>query len=103
MSAARGSEAGFLRQLAEAIRHHGGPAYDAQRARSLAEAVWRDLGSRAPDDFPHLVQEGDLRFVCQWDEQPPIMTVMVWDGEMWRDMERLLLPGEPPEREGETR
>ncbi|MFS8641287.1 MAG: hypothetical protein LOD90_10885 [Symbiobacteriaceae bacterium] len=101
MCAASGSQEGFLRQLAEAIRPHGGPAYDERRARALAEAVWRDLGSRAPDDFPHMVQEEDLRFVCQWDEEPPIMTVMLWDGEMWRDMERLVLPTAPPAREGE--
>lgn len=101
MSAASAGQAGFLRRLAEAIRHHGGPAYDDGRAAALAQSVWGELESSGPDDFPHMVQDGDLRFVWQWDEEPPIMTVMLWDGEMWRDMERLALPGGPPAQEGE--
>lgn len=101
MCGSRGSETGFVRQLAEAIRHHGGPGYDDARAAALARSVWGELVRSGPDDFPHMVQDGDLRFVWQWDEAPPIMTVMRWDGEMWRDMERLVLPGGPPAQEGE--
>lgn len=95
MCAASAGEAGFLGRLAEAIRAAGGAAYAGESAAELARTVWAELGGAGPDDFPHLVQYDDLRFVCQWDEQPPLMTVMLWDGEMWRDMARLALPGEP--------
>ncbi|MEW8977669.1 MAG: hypothetical protein AB2385_04615 [Symbiobacterium sp.] len=103
MCAAHVSETGFLQQLAQAIRYAGGAAYEGERALALARTVWAELRDAGPDDFPHMVQHDDLRFVCQWDEQPPLMTVMLWDGEMWRDMARLVLPGEPQAREGGTR
>ena len=101
MFEASAGDAGFLGRLAEAIRFAGGAAYEGERAHSLARDVWAELGGGGSDGFPHMVQYDDLRFVCQWDEQPPIMTVMLWDGEMWRDMERLALPGGPPAQEGE--
>jgi len=101
MCGARAGEAGFVRRLAEAIRHQGGPAFDEERAARLAREVWGEVERSGPDDFPHMIQEGDLRFVWQWDEAPPVMTVMLWDGEMWRDMERLELPGGPPAQEGD--
>jgi hypothetical protein len=85
-------EAEFLRRLEEAIAAVGGSAMGERQARELARSVWGELGHTGPDDFPNLVQKGDLRFVCQWDETPPILTVMLWDGVMWRDVERIALP-----------
>lgn len=95
MCGSRAGEERFLARLAEAIRAARGADYEGERARELARTVWDQLGGAGPDDFPHMAQYDDLRFVIQWDEQPPVMFVMLWDGAMWRDMARLVLPGRP--------
>ena len=83
----------FLQRLGEAVVTAGGEArFSDAEALSLARDVWGELAEMGPDAYPNFVQRDDLRFVCQWDEHPPVLTVMVWDDTMWRDVEHLALP-----------
>lgn len=85
----------FLDQLAEGIIFSGGTArFDPEKARALAGKVLAKLYEIGPFAFPSLLDEDGLRFVYQWDENPPLMTVMLWDDQMWRDMVRVAVPDE---------
>lgn len=84
----------FLAQLADGIIHAGGLARFGDRAHDLAREVWADLKATAPEEaYPGILEREELRFVCQWDEEPPVVTVMLWDDVMWRDVARIVLPG----------
>lgn len=82
----------FLQQLGKAIVTAGGSTrFSEAGALELARDVWAELAAAGPDAYPNFVQRDDLRFVCQWDERPPALTVMVWDDSMWRDVDRIEL------------
>jgi len=90
-----GAKETFLEQLAEGIMFSGGTdRFDAAKAGALAENVLAKLYEVGPFAYPSLLDEEGLRFVYQWDEDPPLMTVMLWDGFMWRDMIRVPVPDE---------
>jgi hypothetical protein len=85
----------FVAELAAGIIVAGGTSrFDEARARDLAERVLKRLQELGPYAFPSLLDEADLRFVYQWDESPPLLTVMLWDEQMWRDMVRMPVPPE---------
>lgn len=83
----------LLQQLTHGIILAGGSArFSTEMAQVMANEVWDELKALGTDAFPCMVQRDDLRFVYQWDEHPPVLTVMLWDEEMWRDMARIELP-----------
>lgn len=85
----------FLEQLTESIIFAGGTArFDRPKARALAEKVLAKLYEIGPFAYPSLLDEDGLRFVYQWDENPPLMTVMLWDERLWQDMARIPVPAE---------
>lgn len=85
----------FLTELTEGIIFAGGTAvFDEIKARALAEKVLEKLRELGPFAYPSLLDQDGLRFVYQWDENPPLMTVMLWDDHMWRDMARVPVPKE---------
>ncbi|HYF91667.1 MAG TPA: hypothetical protein VD969_05445 [Symbiobacteriaceae bacterium] len=90
-----GADETFLDQLTEGIIFSGGTArFDRPKARALAERVLAKLYEIGPFAYPSLLDEEGLRFVYQWDESPPLMTLMLWDGQMWQDMARVPVPEE---------
>jgi hypothetical protein len=85
----------FFAELAGGIITAGGTArFDEAGARALAEKAWQELQAVGTDAYPCLVELEGLRFVYQWDEVPPVLTVMLWDDQMWRDMARVVVPPE---------
>jgi len=86
----------FLVELTEAIVSAGGTARfpDKGRAELLARVVLQRLREIGPFAYPSLLDEDGLRFVYQWDERPPLLTIMLWDDTMWRDMARVPVPHE---------
>jgi hypothetical protein len=85
----------FLDQLAYGIMESGGTAvFDESKARRLAEKVLVKLRELGPFAYPSLLDEDGLRFVYQWDEQPPVMTIMLWNDVLWQDMQRIPVPKE---------
>lgn len=90
----------FLRELAEGIIFAGGTAlYNEENALALAGEVWGKLKASSLGDldaYPCMaeVAQDEMRFVYQWDEEPRLITVMVWDEVMWRDMARVQVPAE---------
>lgn len=85
----------FLNELAKGIVFAAASEYSTESARRLAEEVWQQLKEMGTDAFPCMVEVGEeLRFIYQWDEEPPVVTVMVWDEVMWRDMARVDVPAE---------
>lgn len=83
----------FVEQLAHGIIESGGTAlFSPDRARCLADKVLLKLRELGPFAYPSLLDEDGLRFVYQWDEKPPLMTIMLWDDHMWRDMQRIPVP-----------
>lgn len=83
-----------MEELTRGIIFAGGSArFDEARARAMAEDVWRELREIGTEAFPCMVdREEDLRFIYQWDEEPPVLTVMRWDEVMWRDLARVEVP-----------
>lgn len=85
----------FLHELTQAIIESGGTAlFDEPKARELADLVLLKLRELGPFAYPSLLDQDGLRFVYQWDENPPLMIVMLWDDYMWRDMARVPVPKE---------
>lgn len=83
----------FLGELAAAIIRSGGTAvFDEPKAAQLAAKVLERLYEIGPFAYPSLLDEEGLRFVYQWDENPPLITVMLWVERMWQDMERVPVP-----------
>lgn len=83
----------LLSALARGIQAaRGVTRYDEEAARGLAGRVWAHLQALGPDAFPCWCEVDEMRFVCQWEEEPPVLTVMVWDGLMWQDIVRLPVP-----------
>ncbi|HYG59030.1 MAG TPA: hypothetical protein VD902_13300 [Symbiobacteriaceae bacterium] len=90
-----GAEEEFVTELARAIVFAGGTAvFDEPGATALAGKVLAKLRELGPFAYPSLLDQDGLRFVYQWDEIPPLMTVMLWDEQMWRDMARIPVPKE---------
>ncbi len=89
------AEERFLHDLAEGIIDAGGTArYTKESARALAEEVLRRMREIGPFAYPSLLDQDGLRFVYQWDEHPPLVTVMLWNDVMWQDMARVAVPKE---------
>jgi hypothetical protein len=88
------AKARFLDQLAEGIHQAKGDSFAMERARALAAAAWEELLKIGLDAFPCMTELEDLRFVYQWDEQPPVLTVMLWNDQLWQDMARVVVPAE---------
>lgn len=85
----------FLNELAKGIVFAAASEYNEESARALAEEAWRQLKEIGTDSFPCMIEVGEeLRFIYQWDEEPPVVTVMLWDEVMWRDMARVVVPAE---------
>lgn len=91
-----GAVEAFLDRLAHGIIESGGSSvFDEAKARRLADKVLLKLRELGPFAYPSLLDEDGLRFVYQWDENPPLMTVMLWvDDRMWQDMKRIPVPKE---------
>lgn len=89
------AEERFLKELSTGILFAGGTArFSAEQGEALAREVWAALKALGTDAFPSMVELEELRFVYQWDESPQVITIMVWDEFMWRDMARIELPPE---------
>lgn len=87
------AEERFLKALAKGIIFAGGTVkFHEENAIDLARKVWRELKEIGTDSFPCMVEQEEIRFIYQWDEYPRVLTVMVWDDTMWRDMERIEVP-----------
>lgn len=85
----------FLQRLTEGIILGGGTArFDQPKARDLAERVLAKLYEIGPFAYPSLLDEEGLRFVYQWDENPPVITIMLWNDVLWQDMARVAVPDE---------
>lgn len=85
----------FLSELSVGIIQSGGTAiFDDQRARLLAEKVLQAMKEIGPFAYPSLLDELGLRFVYQWDENPPLITIMLWNEVLWQDMARVPVPKE---------
>lgn len=94
-----GAEERFLADLAAAIRRSGGSSrFTPAGAEALAAKVLLKLREIGPFAYPSLLDEEGLRFVYQWDQQPPVLTVMLWNDELWQDMERVAVPTEIDEQ-----
>ena len=86
-------EQSFLRNLAGAIIEAGGAwQHDPENAMALASQTADELRKMGPFCYPNLIELGEIRFVYQWDETPPIVVVMVWDDHMWRDIAKVEVP-----------
>lgn len=87
------AEERFIQELAKGVLFAGGTArYNEESALALSREAWRQLKEIGTDAFPCMVELEELRFIYQWDEHPPVLTVMVWDDVMWRDMARVEVP-----------
>ncbi len=85
----------FYQNLGEGIIAAGGAFHeDKVTARRLADEAWRALQEIGTDDFPCMVELHDIRFVYQWDMEPPVVVVMAWDEQMWRNTSIIEVPEE---------
>lgn len=85
----------FLADLAAAIIRAGGTRmFTPEKAAGLAARVLQRMREIGPFAYPSLMDEEELRFVYQWDEQPPVLVIMYWNDVMWQDMERVVVPPE---------
>jgi hypothetical protein len=83
----------FLTDLSRGIIESAGSlVFDEAKARALAEKVLAALYEIGPFAYPSLLDEEELRFVYQWDENPPLVHVMWWNERMWQDMARVPVP-----------
>lgn len=90
-----GAEQQFLAELAGGIIHSGGTAlFPEEKAKALAGKVLERLREIGPFAYPSLLDEDGLRFVYQWDENPPLLTIMLWNERLWQDMARIPVPKE---------
>lgn len=83
----------FLADLAQGVVQAGGARqWEPEAAMQFAREVLVALRGTERQAYPHLVELDGLRFVYQWDQRPPLLTIMHWDDIMWRDMARLSVP-----------
>lgn len=82
----------FLTQLADGIQQAKGDQFPVAEAERMATQVWAELLEIGLDAFPCMVERSGLRFVYQWDETPPVLTVMLWNDTHWQDMARVVVP-----------
>lgn len=82
----------FLTQLSEAILHAKGDQFPVAEAEAMAASVWAELLDLGLDAFPCMVHRDEIRFVYQWDESPPVLTVMLWNDVNWQDVARVVVP-----------
>lgn len=86
---------GFLAELARGVLAAGGAGEsDLPLALEQAREAWAELKRLGTDAFPCMVDLHDIRYVYQWDEEPPVIAVMVWDDQMWRNMAFVAVPAE---------
>lgn len=91
--ASKAIEEQFLAELTTGVIHSGGTArFDEAKARLLAEKVLQAMKEIGPFAYPSLLDEEGLRFVYQWDENPPLITIMLWNDVLWQDMARVPVP-----------
>lgn len=87
------SEARFLGELAKGIMEAGGVRhYEEQAARQFAQAALDDMRRIGRWAYPNLFEISELRFVYQWDEDPMVVVIMVWDDHMWRNIAKVQVP-----------
>lgn len=85
----------FLADLATGIIEAGGTSvFDEEASLTLARKVLGKMREIGPFAYPSLLDEAGLRFVYQWDENPPLVVVMLWDDRMWRNMAYVPVPKE---------
>lgn len=82
----------FFSDLADGIMQAKGDQFPRSEAEAMAKEVWAELLELGLDAFPCMVEKADLRFVYQWDETPPVLTVMVWNDIHWQDLARVVVP-----------
>lgn len=82
----------FLTELSEAIRHAKGEQFPVAEAEAMASSVWAELLELGMDAYPCMVHRDEVRFVYQWDESPPLLTVMLWNDRNWQDVARVVVP-----------
>jgi len=86
---------GFYMALAEGIIAAGGVYYeDKETALQMAAEAWQALVEIGDDAFPCMVELRGLRYVFQWDMNPPTIVVMLWEEEMWQNMAMVVVPEE---------
>ena len=85
----------FMEQLAQGIKRAGGAReWDDAKASALAAEALAKLRAMGPFVYPNLFEIGELRFVYQWDENPAVLIIMIWDDHMWQDVVHVELPPE---------
>lgn len=87
----------FFHELADAIRGASGGSEQTrpltlEEAMPHAEQVWAKLKAIGSDEFPCMTRHLGIQFVFQWDEYPPLLTVMIWVDKMWQDVRRIAVP-----------
>lgn len=82
-----------MEELARGVIAAGGAVEgDMPKALEIAREVWAELQNVGTNAFPCLVELYEIRFVYQWDDNPPFIAIMLWDDEMWRDMAHVVVP-----------
>ncbi len=83
----------FLQELAQGVIEAGGATQEEpEKAMAIAREAHEGLKALEDRSYPGIVEIGELRFVYQWDQRPPLLTIMVWVDVMWRDMARIAVP-----------
>lgn len=85
----------FYQDLAQGVIAAGGAYHeDKETARQMAGEAWQALVKTGDDAFPCMVELHGLRYVFQWDMNPPTIVVMMWEEEMWQNMAFVEVPEE---------
>lgn len=83
----------FIDELARGVIAAGAAREDdLPRARTLASEAWAELKRIGSDAYPCMLDMHGVRYVYQWDESPPVIAVMFWDDQMWRNMAMVTVP-----------
>jgi hypothetical protein len=87
------AEKRFLADLSIGIIESGGTAiFNDEKSMELAQLVLAKLREIGPFAYPSLLDQDGLRFVYQWDENPPKVVIMLWDEYMWYNMAHISVP-----------
>lgn len=83
----------FMEELARGVIAAGAAREDdIEGARALAAEAWKELKRIGDDAYPCMLDMHGVRYVYQWDENPPVIAVMLWDDQMWRNMAMVTVP-----------
>lgn len=83
----------FLNELARGVIAAGAAREeDITGARAIAQKAWAELKRIGEDAYPCMLDMHGVRYVYQWDESPPVIAVMLWDDQMWRNMAMVTVP-----------